>query len=107
MKGMPHDSQSRAPLTLPITDGFNALEPYVDYDVFLYLLRAVCELIQHAGRRQFSQRRLYARLKQFETDSQLPGLLTGIPFHELLRQLEDAQYRYPLSRYELHFSKFY
>lgn len=81
--------------------GLSALEAYVDRDTYVYLLRWLYRIIIHSGRLSENKLKLKKRIRRFERQSNLPRFLSAMPVCELLMQLEDEQYFYPIRKNEV------
>ena len=86
--------------------GLDCLSACVEYDIFIYLLRILYRIVQKSGRLKEPIEQLKLRIQLFEFEMAIPGCLSALPIRELLRQLEDAQYIYPIRRYEIDFPVF-
>ncbi len=86
--------------------GLDCLSTCMEYDVFLYLLRVLYRIVQKSGRLKEPVEQLKLRIQLFEFEMAIPGCLSALPIHELLRQLEDAQYIYPIRWREIDFPVF-
>ncbi len=86
--------------------GLDCLRACVEYDIFIYLLRVLYRIVQKSGRLKEPLEQLKLRIQLFEFEMAIPGCLSALPIRELLRQLEDAQYIYPIQRREINFSVF-
>ncbi len=86
--------------------GLDCLRACVEYDIFIYLLRILYRIVQKSGRLKEPIEQLKLRIQLFEFEMAIPGCLSALPIDELLRQLEDAQYIYPIQRREINFPVF-
>lgn len=86
--------------------GLEGLRNHVDHDVFVYLVKSLYRIILHSGRLKETQTKLKNRISTFEKESLIPGILSALPLEQLLIQLEDAQYAYPIHSREIAFPKF-
>ena len=76
--------------------GVKGLASAVEYDVLVYILKFVYRLVLESDQRKESGSRLKRRIQRFEKDSLIPGFLSALPLDQLIEQLEDAQYYYPI-----------
>lgn len=83
--------------------GLRGLESHVDYGTYLYLLRFLYRIVFKSIEMKENKRQLQRRIKKFEAESGLPGFLSAMNIDELLEQLEDAQYFYPIQKNEVSF----
>lgn len=90
-----------------IAPGFSNLEGYVGYDVMLYILRFLYNLVFRAKKYGYNKQYLINQIEKFEKQSRLPGFLSSLPIDELLIQLEDAQFFYPIRKNEVTFPVFH
>ena len=97
-------SESNLPKIAP---GFHGLENYVGYDVMLYILRFLYNLVFKAKRYGYSKQYLISQIEKFEKQSRLPGFLSSLPIDDFLIQLEDAQFFYPIRKFEVTFPVFH
>lgn len=81
--------------------GLKALESYVDPETFVYILRSIYRIVFTARDFKENKAQLRRRILEFETQSNLPGFMSALPVEELLAELEDAQFLYPISRKEV------
>ena len=77
--------------------GIKGLANTVDYDVLIYILKSVYRLVLHSSQLKESRIDLKRRIQQFERDSLIPAFLSSLPLDQLIEQLEDAQYYYPIT----------
>lgn len=87
--------------------GLKGLEAYVDHDTTVYILRTLYNIVQTSANNKEDKLVLKSRIKHFEEESNLPAFLTTIPIEQLLEELEDAQYFYPIRRREMEFPTFH
>ncbi len=92
---------------IKILPGLEGLENYVDYDEFVYILRAIYRIIFRSGQLKESKEELAKRIARFEKQANLPEFLSSTPLEKLLEQLEDAQYYYSIYRREQKFPTFH
>ena len=81
--------------------GLDALERRVDYYTYVYILRTLYALVFRSFNLEETKAQLKLRIKLFEKNSHLPSILSLLPMQTLLRQLDDAQYIYPLCGFEI------
>lgn len=81
--------------------GLKKLEQLFDLDTYIYILRSLYKLIFTSKQLKENKRQLQNRIRQFEQQSNLPCFLSTMPIEQLLTQLEDAQYFYPIRRREI------
>lgn len=94
--------------TIPkFAPGLNNLEEYVGYDMMLYILRYLYNLVLKSKKLGFSKEHLQRQIQKFEEQSKIPGFLSALPIDELLTQLEDAQFFYPIRKREVNFPIFH
>ena len=90
-----------------LAPGLNNLEEYVGYDMMLYILRYLYGLVLKSRKFGYDKQHLQLQIQKFEEQSKLPGFLSAMPIDELLAQLEDAQFFYPIRKHEVSFPKFH
>jgi len=78
-----------------------ALESHVDPETFVYILRSVYGIVFKSSELNENKEQLQRRIRNFETQSNLPGFMSALPIKEFLAQLEDAQFFYPVRRREV------
>lgn len=81
--------------------GLKALESHVDSDTFIYILRSVYCIVFTASGLNENKEQLRRRIREFETQSNLPGFMSALLVNELLAELENAQFFYPVRRREV------
>jgi|GEM_PF-2890197 hypothetical protein len=84
-----------------LTFELKTLAFYVGQETFLYILRSLYRIIFKSSALKEGRDQLHRRIRGFERQSNLPECLSTIPVNELLVQLEDAQYFYPVQRQEV------
>jgi len=95
-------NKKRHPCKMRVCErGLDALERRVDYHTYVYILRALYGLVFRSFNLKETKGQLKLRIKRFESRSRLPCLLSILPVQTLLRQLDDAQYIYPLCDFEI------
>lgn len=87
--------------------GLEGLERYVDHDLMVYILRSLYRSVFKSRALGENKHQLLTRVKKFEEECHLPGFLSSMPVGELLAELEDAQYYYPIQKREVNFPKFH
>ena len=87
--------------------GIKGLEAHVEYDTLIYILRSLYYIVCKSTQLKENKYQLQRRIEHFEEQSNLPGFLSAIPIEQLLEQLEDAQYLYPIRRREMTFPTFH
>jgi len=90
-----------------IVPGLNALEDYVGYDMMVYILRSLYQLVFKSKELGHNKKQLHRAIKKFEEQASLPGFLSAMPIDGLLIQLEDAQFFYPIRKREVNFPVFH
>jgi hypothetical protein len=73
----------------------------------LYILRYLYNLVLKSKKLGFSKEHLQRQIQKFEEQSKIPGFLSALPIDELLTQLEDAQFFYPIRKREVNFPIFH
>ena len=106
MMAVKKNNPTREPLSKSLL-GLRGLESYVEPDTFLYLLRTVYNIIFKSSQLAESKEQLRQRIIGFEKDSALPGFMSAISIEQLLAELEDAQYFYPLRGREIELPTFH
>ncbi len=76
--------------------GLKALESHVDPETFVYILRSVYGIVFKSNELNENKEQLQRRIRNFETESNLPGFMSALPVKKLLVELEDAQFFYPV-----------
>jgi hypothetical protein len=87
--------------------GLRGLENIFDRAVIIYIIRSLYIIIFRSKRKKETKAQLHKRIQQFEEDSKIPGLLSVVPIEQLLMELEDAQYIYPIYRREIELPTFH
>ncbi len=87
--------------------GLPGLASYVEQDTLIYIIRSMYRIIFKSSRLRESKEQLHKRIFQFEQESGLPGFLSAIPVEQLLKQLDDAQYFYPIRSDEVSLPTFH
>jgi len=93
--------------TMPLVLGLKGLASECDHDMMVYVLRSLYHEIFKAKKRKETKEQLYRRIVKFEKDCLLPGYLSAMPVDQLLAELEDAQYFYPIRKHEIDLPKFH
>ncbi|MCP4473005.1 MAG: hypothetical protein GY821_00225 [Gammaproteobacteria bacterium] len=91
------------PVTLP---GLSRMEQWLAFDDYLWVLRQLFGIVLSLRHHPNAVRQLRGRLRQFEKSCLLPRYLSMLPLKQLLVELEDAQYLYPISSREIIFPPF-
>lgn len=86
--------------------GLEGLVNHVDHDVFVYLVKSLYRIVLYSGNLKETQTQLKKRITTFEKESLIPGFLSALSLNQLLIQLEDVQYAYPIHSKEITFPKF-
>jgi len=86
--------------------GLKGLELYVDHDMMVYILRSLYRLVFQSKELGYNKQQLHQAITKFEKQSNLPGFLSAMSIDDLLRQLEDAQFFYPIRKREVNFPAF-
>lgn len=89
-----------------LISGLNKLEMLFDRGVIIYIIRSLYIIIFESKHKNETKEDLQQHIKQFEIDSKIPALLSCIPIEELLIELENAQYRYPIHNYDIELPTF-
>jgi hypothetical protein len=92
---------------IKITPGLKSLESCIEPDTFIYILRSLYHLIFTSKKFRENKQQLQRRICEFEEQSGLPGFLSAAPIDALLKELEDAQFFYPVRRREVTFPTFH
>lgn len=79
---------------------------HIDYDSFLYILRKLYRVVLKAKKDNLNAKGLQRRIRLFEKQSNIPDYLSSMPVNELIEQLEDMQYLYPLWSREVTLPRF-
>ncbi len=98
-------SKSKKPASLML--GLSALAEQCDHDMMVYIIRSLYMEIFKAKKRKETKAQLKRRIIKFEKDCLLPGYLSAMPIEQLLLELEDAQYYYPVRKREISFPTFH
>ncbi|PIQ43233.1 MAG: hypothetical protein COV52_01830 [Gammaproteobacteria bacterium CG11_big_fil_rev_8_21_14_0_20_46_22] len=93
--------------TIKISPGLKGLESYTGHDTFVYVLRSLYSLVFKSKELGENKLQLQRRIRNFEEKNNLPGFLSAASIDELLEELEDAQYFYPIRRREVNFPTFH
>lgn len=81
--------------------GLKGLESHVDQETFVYILRSVYGIVFRSSELNENKEQLKRRIRKFEEQSNLPGFMSTVSVKDLLTELEDAQYFYPVRRREV------
>ncbi|MBX9706088.1 MAG: hypothetical protein K2Q14_04785 [Gammaproteobacteria bacterium] len=90
----------------PHLKNIDDLVSYMDYDAFIYMLKELYRLVFTAKRTRQSASDLQATVRQFEEHADLPPFLSVMPVNELIDQLDDLQYFYPIVSREINLPRF-
>ena len=86
--------------------GLDGLEILFDRGIIIYIIRSLYIIIFESKHKKETKEQLQKRIEQFEIDSKIPALLSALSIEELLIQLEDAQYRYPIHHHDIELPTF-
>lgn len=90
-----------------LANGLNRLENYLPYHDFIYVLHKLYKIVLASAKKKEDKITLKTRIRRFEEQSNLPGFLSIMPIEQILAELEDAQYRFPLRKREINFPTFH